>query len=180
MTLFNKLIDDEHGFIITTELVIVATLLVIGLITGIQCLQTAVVSELKDVGAAIGSLNQSYYFTGKHGCWAWGCGSSSYTRGSAFFDQVDEYRQDYEIGCFDVQAGTVTRPQRSETFLVPETGCPPDAVTVPDHLSPGPTIAPESCPPDQSGPELPGYQDCPNGRNCPEADCTDCESGGPH
>jgi len=55
---------DEHGVIISAELVMVATLLVIGLVVGLSELQHAVVHELNDVGEAIGSLNQSYFYDG--------------------------------------------------------------------------------------------------------------------
>lgn len=187
MTLFKNLLDDEHGFIITTELVIVATLLVIGLIAGIQCLQTAVVSELKDVGAAIGSLNQSYSYTGKHGCWAWGCcGHTSCTAGSAFYDSVDEYREDYEFGCISQQSSTVIQHHENEPVPTPadEAVCPPETVITPDAPVLNPTIAPEVCPPDQECPPATDCQDCPQEQSCqgcqqgqisPDTNCTDCE-----
>lgn len=62
--MFQHLLRDEAGFIVSAELVLVATILVIGLIVGLSEVQHAVVSELNDVADAIGSLNQSYFFTG--------------------------------------------------------------------------------------------------------------------
>lgn len=59
---------DDHGFIISAELVIIATILVIGLVVGLSEVQSAVVHELNDVGCAIGRLNQSYYLRGFTGC----------------------------------------------------------------------------------------------------------------
>lgn len=56
--------NDEAGFIVSAELVFIATLLVIGLIVGLSEVQHAVNEELNDVGEAIGCLNQSYGFTG--------------------------------------------------------------------------------------------------------------------
>ena len=56
--------NDEAGFIISAELVLVATILVIGLIVGLSEVQHAVVSELNDVADAIGELNQCYSFSG--------------------------------------------------------------------------------------------------------------------
>jgi len=174
MSLFQKLLHDEHGFIITTELVIIATLLVIGLITGIQCLQAAVVAELKDVGNAIGSLNQSYSYSGMRGCWSWGRNGahSSYTVGSAFYDQVDEYRGHVEIGCIDYgvtseptpaisQPGTVIQQQSIEVQPCPpinevpgtEGICPPGSTIIEDGIGPGPTLAPQDCPPEQDCPD---------------------------
>ena len=56
--------QEEEGFIISAELVLVATILVIGLIVGLSEVQHAVVNELNDVGEAIGSVNQSYSYSG--------------------------------------------------------------------------------------------------------------------
>ena len=61
-----QLLNDDSGFIISAELVLVATLLVIGLIVGLSEVQHAVVTELNDVADAIGELNQSYCFSGFH------------------------------------------------------------------------------------------------------------------
>lgn len=82
---------DDAGFLISAELVIIATLLVIGLVVGLVEVQNAVVSELNDVGEAIGSLNQSYYFHGHRsigGGW-FGGRLKSFTAGSAFVDRTD-------------------------------------------------------------------------------------------
>lgn len=66
MRLFSALWKDDAGFIISAELVLVATILVIGLIVGLTCVRNQVVQELVDVGQAIGSLSQSYAFAGTH------------------------------------------------------------------------------------------------------------------
>ncbi len=66
--MMNALWNDEAGFIVSAELVLVATLLVIGLIVGLSEVQHAVVSELNDVGDAIGELNQAYSFSGFNKC----------------------------------------------------------------------------------------------------------------
>lgn len=87
-------LNDEAGFIISSELVLVATILVIGLIVGLSEVQHAVVAELNDVGEAIGSLNQSYLFTGfsaaKTNGGVGNGGLKSRTFGSAFSDQGDD------------------------------------------------------------------------------------------
>lgn len=89
--MLQNLLHDEAGFVVSAELVLVATILVIGLIVGLSEVQHAVVEELGDVGEAIGSLNQSYLFTGfaarKNG--AAGSVKSS-TPGSAFADRQDD------------------------------------------------------------------------------------------
>jgi hypothetical protein len=90
---------DQTGFVLTAELVLISTLLVLGLIVGLTAVQSAVVGELNDVGAAIGSLNQSYYYNGflsQKGCHGlgfragYGGGVRAFTSGSAFQDHRDE------------------------------------------------------------------------------------------
>ncbi len=78
--------NDECGAVLSAELVIILTVVVLGMITGLACVQQAVVAELQDVGAAFRGLNQSYGFTGFRGCpklW----GRTSWTAGSAFVDR---------------------------------------------------------------------------------------------
>ena len=82
LNLLKALRQDEYGVILSTEIVIIGSILVIGLITGLTCLQKSVNEELKDVAGAIGALDQSYSFSGhqKPGlvgrCCAWTAGSS--------------------------------------------------------------------------------------------------------
>ena len=54
----------EAGFIVSAELVLIATILVIGLIVGMVAIRDQVTAEMKDVAEAIGSLDQSYTFNG--------------------------------------------------------------------------------------------------------------------
>ena len=56
--------SDEAGFIVSSELVLIATMLVIGLIVGLSEIQHAVVAELNDVADAVGSINQSFQYAG--------------------------------------------------------------------------------------------------------------------
>ena len=62
--LLSSLFNDDAGFIISAELVLVATILVIGLVVGLSSVAAGVNSELNDVGNAFGSVNQSYSFSG--------------------------------------------------------------------------------------------------------------------
>jgi Flp pilus assembly pilin Flp len=75
---------DEAGFIVSAELVLLGTLLVVGLIAGLSCVQEAVIGEYQDVAGAIRSLDQSYAFSGMQGCISPQCGSGSWTAGSAY------------------------------------------------------------------------------------------------
>ena len=72
--------SDERGFIITAELVLITTILVIGLIVGLSCVQAAVVGELTDISYAFRNLDQTYWVRG-----FWGC--KARTVGSAFYDR---------------------------------------------------------------------------------------------
>lgn len=64
MSFLCRMWRDEDGFIVSAELVLVATIVVIGLIVGLVCVRNQVVQELVDVGQAIGSLSQTYAFGG--------------------------------------------------------------------------------------------------------------------
>ena len=82
MGLVRRLWADEAGFIISAELCLVATIVVIGLIVGLVTLRNQVVQELIAVGEAIGSINTSYAFTGlqtAHGGIVSWTGASSWT-----------------------------------------------------------------------------------------------------
>ncbi|QDT57491.1 hypothetical protein Pan44_55600 [Caulifigura coniformis] len=80
--IWRSLLRDERGFVITAELVLISTVLVLGLVAALSAVKAAVAGELGDVANAIGSLNQSYYTHGFHGC-----GSRIY--GSSFLDNED-------------------------------------------------------------------------------------------
>ena len=54
----------QAGFIVSAELVLIATILVIGLIVGMAVIRDALTAEMHDVAEAIGELNQSYYLAG--------------------------------------------------------------------------------------------------------------------
>ena len=89
--MLTKLWNDEVGFIVSAELVLVATILVIGMIVGLSEIQHAVVQELGDVADAIGVINQSHGYTGfsaeKSGLKS---DVKSFTEGSEFDDREDD------------------------------------------------------------------------------------------
>ena len=105
LNLMKKLLRDENGVILSAEIVIVGSILVIGTITGLTCLQQSVNSELKDVASAIGSLDQSYSFTShfKPGHNGHCC---AYTAGSSFLncETKTDASQSQIIGCCNVMA----------------------------------------------------------------------------
>ncbi len=86
--LFRALRQDEVGAILSAELVLIGTLLVLGVLVGLVELQDAVVNELNDLGEAIGSINQSFSY---HGASSHGRrGLKAFSAGSAFFDHRDD------------------------------------------------------------------------------------------
>ena len=64
MQVLRKLWADEGGFIVSAELVLVATMLVIGMIVGLTVLRNQVVQELGDLAMAIGMISQGYWYPG--------------------------------------------------------------------------------------------------------------------
>ena len=82
MTHAKSVWNDEAGFIVSIELILIATIAVIGLITGLTAVRDAVVSELSDVAGAVQDLNQCYTFMGV-------IGHSAATCGSDYVDETD-------------------------------------------------------------------------------------------
>ncbi|MCU0874361.1 MAG: hypothetical protein MUE50_18665 [Pirellulaceae bacterium] len=60
-----KLWGDESGFIVSADLLLISSILVIGLLVGLVSLRDQIVQELGDVAVAVGNLNQSYSFAGQ-------------------------------------------------------------------------------------------------------------------
>lgn len=88
--MLRKLWNDEHGFVISAELVLVATIVVLGLVVGLVEVRQAISEELEDVASAFGSVNQSYNFIGL----STGKAQSS---GSGFSDQSDLCDSQFDI-----------------------------------------------------------------------------------
>lgn len=82
MTLIKNLLNDEAGFVVSSELVLISTIAVIGLIAGLSTLRDGVVQELADVSSAIGNISQSYNYRGV-------IGHSGASNGSALTDSTD-------------------------------------------------------------------------------------------
>lgn len=83
MTLFTHLWNDQAGAVISAELILVATILVLGMITGLTTLRDQVIQELADVAIAVASVNQSFSFSGVSA-------HHSSTAGSIFQDLLDD------------------------------------------------------------------------------------------
>ena len=83
MKTLSKLWSDEAGFIISAELVLVATVAVLAMVVGLAEVSSAVNQELEDVGSAVGTMQQSFYVNGIE---SYGKGG---TVGSGFEDHKD-------------------------------------------------------------------------------------------
>jgi Flp pilus assembly pilin Flp len=77
---------NEEGFVVSSELILIATLLVLGMITGLDTIRDQVIQELADVGDAVSEINQSYSFSGV-------TAHSASTAGSVFVDLSDYCEQ---------------------------------------------------------------------------------------
>jgi len=76
-------VADEQGFVVSAELVLVATVAVIGLLVGLSAVRDGVVSELSDVAGAVQDANQSFSLDGV-------VGHNANTAGFDFVDDLDE------------------------------------------------------------------------------------------
>ncbi len=81
-SILQKLWRSTGGFVISSELVLVAGLTTIGLVSGLIQVRNEVVSALSNVGAVFANLNQSYSTRGIRAY----CAS---TNGSNFIDSGD-------------------------------------------------------------------------------------------
>ena len=81
---------DEEGVILSAEIVLVGTILVLGMIVGLVEVQSAVVAELSDLGDAIGNMDQSYQTPGIMSLKRSGfCGIKAATYGASYNDLPD-------------------------------------------------------------------------------------------
>ena len=94
--------QKKGGFILTSELVLIATVLVIGMLVGLVVVRDAVVHEMEDVAEAIGAMQQSYTFNGIQ---TDANASVPLTAGSSWTDAVDIDAGDTGVILFDVIPG---------------------------------------------------------------------------
>jgi len=80
--LMARLWEDDGGALIAVEWIFLATILVLGVITGMVAVRQAVIAEFHDIANALLALNQTYSFSGQSNC-------ESSSAGSFFFDRAD-------------------------------------------------------------------------------------------
>ena len=76
MTLLQRFWRDEDGVILSMETVLLGTIGVLGLTTGLSFLAAAVNAELEDLGSAIRGVDQGYQIQGAKNCAGQTAGSS--------------------------------------------------------------------------------------------------------
>ena len=77
-----RLWKEDAGAVVSAEIMLVGTILVIGVVVGLKSVRDSVVTELADVAQAIANVNQSYNFSS-----VTGHGASS--GGGSFGDGLD-------------------------------------------------------------------------------------------
>ena len=82
MRVLTQLWRDDMAFVVSAELVLIGTILVLGMIVGLATVRDQVVQELGDFALAIAQVNQSYSWSGI-------TGHSSSVAGSVFLDTLD-------------------------------------------------------------------------------------------
>ncbi|MBS0210494.1 MAG: hypothetical protein JSS27_16240 [Planctomycetes bacterium] len=78
----SNLCIETDAAIISAELIIILTVLVIGVCVGVTSIRDAIVTEMADVAQAIANLNQSFGFSGV-------AGHATASAGSEFIDRAD-------------------------------------------------------------------------------------------
>jgi Flp pilus assembly pilin Flp len=77
-----RLWNEETGAIVSAEIMLVASILVIGVIVGLKSVRDSVVTELGDVAQALSNVNQSFFYSGISG-------HHGFTGGGVFTDRAD-------------------------------------------------------------------------------------------
>jgi len=107
MKLLSRLWADEAGFVVSSELVMVATVMVVGLLAGLTTVRDQIVQELADVADAVSEFDQSYSYSSI-------TSHTSRTAGSRFNDTEDDCDADDQNNsgangaaqCIDINVGS--------------------------------------------------------------------------
>ena len=88
---FNAFLNDEAGFIISAELVLIMTIGVLAMVVGLTAVRDAVSHELNDISHAFGAVSQSYNVPGlRKGRGDCGDSSHAFVQGFGYNDSTDE------------------------------------------------------------------------------------------
>lgn len=108
MRLLHRLWTEEEGYILSSEVVLLGSLLIVGSIAGITAVRDSIVGEMEDVSRSLGGLNQSFSIVGiehtnRSGVGTWNNATNSfntfgtmgagrtyaYTAGSAYLEKPE-------------------------------------------------------------------------------------------
>ncbi len=90
---------DETAFIISAEMLLIATIVVLGLIVGLTTVRDTMITELGDTAASLGQINQSFSYGGL-------TGHSSSLAGSFFNDTLDPTASSSSATCIQFVPAT--------------------------------------------------------------------------
>jgi len=127
---------DESGFILSSELVLVGSIVVLGGLTALTAVRDAVSGEFTDVANAVGNMDQSYYYQGQVGQGRYGR-VKAWTAGSAYLDP--EHREKYAESELQI-------PARPEIPAIPPVPTPAPPIPDPTLFAPGGPILEAPCP----------------------------------
>jgi hypothetical protein len=99
-----KFFNDDAGFVVSSELILIATIAVLSLVVGLAEVSHGVNQELEDVGSAVGSFQQSYSYQGLYSH------DKSAVVGSYFSDERDFCDSQFDIAA----ASAVAEGQQDE------------------------------------------------------------------
>ena len=112
--LLKRFWHDQRGVVATTDLILIATILVLGTIVGLATLRNSVVQEFGDLATAIGSLNQSYSYSGNV------AGDPDSTDPNAFYATVEKSSYTDEPDFCDGTDGAGTPPAGMNVTVGPK------------------------------------------------------------
>lgn len=78
----NRFWNETDGAVLSAEIMLVGSILVLGVIVGLTAVRDSVVTELADVGQAFANISQSYCYSGIDG-------HGGYSGGGHFQDKQD-------------------------------------------------------------------------------------------
>ncbi len=157
--MWKKLWFEEEGFVLSSEIVMVGSALVLGSAVGLTGLRDAVNTELADLAEALGSIDQSFCFSGV-------AGHHAFTAGSIYIDQKDCVDQrlaaaprERIVTCADVFGYTLPPPPNvgaanpaaanpvppapanpAPAAIAPPLAAPPRAVATAPQPAPAPVV----------------------------------------
>jgi len=81
--MIKRLWSEETGAIVSAEIMLIMSILVLGVVVGLKSVRDSVVTELADVAQALANVDQSIYYSGTQGHHA--------NTGGAFFNDLPDF-----------------------------------------------------------------------------------------